>query len=148
MPDCRAGNWLAIDYGTRTIGVAVGHPLTGSARPLPPIRNTSKAHLHESLDTLIKQWQPGAIVVGLPLDRGGAETDMSRRIRRFANWLTMLAPDTHICLHDERLSSEHAASEFAGRRQAGRARKRDAARLDSMAAAKILESWMSEQGND
>jgi len=148
MPEPSAGNWLAIDYGERTIGVAVGHPLTGSAQPLAPIRNTSKTHLEQALRSLIKQWQPGAIIVGLPLDHSGQETSMSRRIRGFANWLAGLTPDTRIHLQDERLSSEHAAREFASRRRAGRARQRDAARLDSVAAAKILESWMSEQGND
>ncbi len=148
MPESAAGNWLAIDYGKRTIGLAVGHPLTGSARPLPPIRNTSKAHLEANLLEQLRQWRPSAVVVGLPLDHAGNDTDMSRHIRGFANWLAELAPEVRICLHDERLSSEHAAQEFARRRQAGRARRRDAARLDSVAAAKILESWMSHQGHD
>ncbi len=148
MPDHSAGNWLAIDYGKRTIGLAVGHPLTGSARPLAPVRNTSEAHLEASLLEQIRQWRPDAIVIGLPLDSAGDDTVMSRHIRRFANWLSERVPDIRICLHDERLSSEHAARDFAGRRQAGRARRRDAAKLDSMAAAKILESWMSQQGHD
>lgn len=148
MPEPAVSNWLAIDYGKRIIGLAVGHPLTGSARPLPPIRNISKAHLEVSLLDQIRQWRPSAVVVGLPLDPAGNDTEMSRHIRKFANWLAELAPEIRICLHDERLSSERAAQEFARRRQAGRARRRDAARLDSMAAAKILESWMSHQGHD
>ena len=150
MPD--SGALLAIDYGTRKAGLAIGHPLTGSAQPLDPIRYRRPEALLAALDQVVKRWCPGRIIIGLPLAADGAETDMSRSVRAFADQLsgrlTGLAADCPISLHDERMSSQEAARGFARRREQGRARKRDAARLDSMAAALILESWMSENRHD
>ena len=142
MPE--GGALLAIDYGTRTTGLAIGHRLTGSARPLEPIRYRQSASLLQQLRAVIDQWQPECIVVGLPLSGDGGETPMSRDVRKFVDELTQTVPDRQVCLHDERMSSEQAARGFAERRSQGRARRRDAARLDSMAAAVILESWMRD----
>lgn len=144
MPE--AGALLAIDYGKRTTGLALGHRLTGSARPLEPIRYRQPDALLQQIGEVVRQWQPERIVVGLPLGQDGEETAMSRDIRRFAQRLGELAPRCPIELHDERMSSQHAAERFAQRRSAGQARRRDAARMDSMAAAVILESWMSHHG--
>jgi putative holliday junction resolvase len=146
MPEPRQGNWLGIDYGERLVGVAVAHPLTGSARPIEPIRNTSPAALDQAIIQLLRDWQPVRIVIGLPLAISGDETPMSRKVRSVARRIAELAPRAEIVLHDERMSSEAAAREFARRREQGRARRRDAARLDSLAAALILESWMTEHG--
>ena len=145
MPD--SGNWLGVDYGERLIGLAVAHPLTGSARPLQPLANRGRAALGPALSGILREWQPTAIVIGLPLNAERADTPMSQRVRDFARWVGELAPDSSIDLHDERLTSEAAARDFAQRRQQGQARRRDAAHLDSMAAVLILESWMSEQGH-
>lgn len=144
MPE--SGALLAIDYGTRTAGVAIGHRLTGSARPLEPIRYRRRETLLSELATVIEQWKPERVVVGLPLSADGEETPMSREIRCFAASLAELAPDLLLELHDERMSSQQAARGFAERRGQGRARRRDAERMDSMAAAVILESWMSDHG--
>ncbi len=136
------GTLLAIDYGTRTTGLAVGHRLTGSARPLEPVRYRQPAGLLQALGGVIRQWQPDCIIVGLPLAGDGSETPMSRQVRQFVQSLAETIPECDIRLHDERMSSEQAARGFAERRSQGRARRRDAERLDSMAAAVILESWM------
>ncbi|MFW5815681.1 MAG: Holliday junction resolvase RuvX [Wenzhouxiangella sp.] len=144
MPE--PGALLAIDFGTRTAGLAIGHRLTGSARPLEPIRYRRPESLMSALAAVIGQWQPERIVVGLPLDSHGEETPMSRRIRRFAASLAEIAPDRPVELQNERMSSEQAARGFAERRSQGRARRRDAGRMDSMAAAVILEAWMSAHG--
>lgn len=146
MPE--SGALLAIDYGTRKLGLAIGHRLTGSARPLEPIRYRQPDALMSALAAVCKLWQPQLIIVGLPLGADGGETDMSRTVRRFAEQLALVAPDCELRLHDERMSSQQAAAGFAERRAQGRARRRDAARLDSMAAALILESWMSQHAQD
>ncbi len=137
-------HWLGIDYGRRTVGMAIGHPLTGSARPLAPIRYKSPDGLVEAVLRVIQEWRPGGVVIGLPLSLAGEETETSRAVRGFAAELGQRVPTLRLELHDERLSSSAADGAFAERRAQGRARKRDAERLDSMAAALILESWMSE----
>lgn len=137
------GAYLAIDYGKAKTGLAVGHPLTGSAQPLDPIKAKSDALLLEGLAPIMKAWQPAVVVLGLPLGPEGHDTPMSEAVRAFAVSLSLQYPKPTIVFHDERMTSMAAASAHAERRQAGRARAKDAAKLDSMAASLILESWMS-----
>lgn len=143
MPESRSGALLGIDYGQRCAGLAVGHRLTGSARPLEPIRYRNAEALDRGIDAAAAQWRPERVVIGLPLAGDGSETDMSRRVREFARQIESRL-GVAVSLHDERLTSHAAAERHAGRRREGRARRRDADQLDSVAAALILESWMSE----
>lgn len=145
MPE--RGALLAVDFGTRKAGLAVGHLLTGSARPLDPILYRQPEALLRALVDVVRDWRPARIIVGLPLAADGSETDMSRTVRGFADRLVELEPGCPVCFHDERMSSQEAGRRFARRREQGRARRCDAARLDSMAAAVILESWMNENGH-
>ncbi len=144
MPEREGGTLLGIDYGTRKVGLAVGHALTGAARPLEPIGHANDRELFRRLVNVLGQWRPARIVVGLPLAGDGSESDMSRKVREFVVQLADQFPGAPVELHDERLTSHAAADVFAERRQGGRARRRDASRLDSLAAALILESWMAE----
>lgn len=143
MPE-PAGALLGIDFGQRTVGIAVGHRLTGSARPLEPVRYRDDDSLMSQLDTVMRQWRPALVVIGLPLAGDGSETDMSRRVRDFATRLGERHGGVDIRFQDERLTSQGAAERHASRRQQGRAKRSDAKRLDSVAACLILESWMGE----
>lgn len=143
MPE-PAGALLGIDFGQRTVGIAVGHRLTGSARPLEPVRYRDDDSLMSQLDTVMRQWRPALVVIGLPLAGDGSETDMSRRVRDFATRLGERQDGIDIRFQDERLTSQGAAERHASRRQQGRAKRSDAKRLDSVAACLILESWMGE----
>ncbi|MEN1727876.1 MAG: Holliday junction resolvase RuvX [Pseudomonadota bacterium] len=146
MPEEASGPWLAIDYGARVVGVAMAHPMTGSARPLAPLQHTSAERLDRELGELIAEWRPSHIVVGLPLAKDGKESAMSKRIRRFVDQLAAEHPSLDIALQDERMTSEMAARQFADRRRSGRARRKDAANLDSHAAALILDAWIRDHG--
>jgi putative Holliday junction resolvase len=133
---------LGFDVGTRLIGVGIGNALTGAARPLDIIKVRHGEPDWATLDDLLRQWQPSALVVGLPLTRAGGEQPMTRRARRFAATLGARSGlPAH--LHDERHSSQEAARRFAAARAAGTRRRRDAARLDALAAAVIVESWLA-----
>ena len=143
MPEA-SGALLGIDFGQRTVGVAVGHRLTGSARPLEPIRYRDDGALMDGLDAVIGQWRPECNVVGLPLAGDGSESDMSRRVRDFVRRLRKRHPGIEAEFQDERLTSQAAAERHASRRKQGRARRTDARRLDSVAAGLILETWMAE----
>lgn len=135
---------LGIDYGRRRIGLATGHPLTGRARPLPTLTHSGAPF--DRLDSVVREWRPGRVIIGLPLAADGGESDMSRTVREFAAELARRHPNVAVELHDERLTSSSAAGEFAEARRAGRARRRAARNLDGVAAALILESWMVEHG--
>lgn len=144
MPEGTAGLVLGIDFGLRRIGVASGNPLTGTARPLATVHHRGNPWLE--LDRLIREWRPGRIVIGLPLAADGSETDTSRAVRVFAEQLQLRHPEIALSFHDERYSSLAAGQRFAEARQAGQARRKDAARLDSVAAAMIVESWLAKHG--
>jgi len=143
MPDHGPAVVLGIDFGLRRIGMACGNTLTGTAQPLETLHHDGAPFA--ALSRIIAQWQPDRIIVGLPLGTDGGETDLSGRTRRFAAELRERHPGLAVTLHDERFTSRAAGSRFAEARREGRARRRDAGNLDSMAAAMIVESWLAEQ---
>jgi putative Holliday junction resolvase len=78
---------MAFDFGTRRIGVAVGNTLTKAGQPLKIIAEPSEDVRFRAIQTLIKEWQPNQLVVGLPCHPDGTEHEMSARARRFGNQL-------------------------------------------------------------
>ena len=78
---------MAFDYGTRRIGVAVGNTLTKAGQPLKIIAEPSEDMRFKAIQTLIKEWQPNRLVVGLPCHPDGTEHEMSAKARRFGNQL-------------------------------------------------------------
>jgi len=126
MPEKAARTVLAFDFGLKRIGVAVGEPELGTAHPLPGIAAPGFA----AIDKLVKEWQPAALVVGLPVAERG-EHALARRVQRFARQLAgrfRLPVETV----DERYSSVEAESRLRGA-------KRKA--VDSVAAQIILEQY-------
>jgi len=85
MPDERT--ILAFDYGTHRIGVAIGNELIAHARPLEIIDTPERVKRFTRIEELIVQWQPDALVVGLPLTQAGGEQLATRQAKRFANQL-------------------------------------------------------------
>jgi len=138
MPATPEGTALAFDVGTRLIGIAVGNSISASARPLVALVADDWARL----DTLVADWRPDHLVVGLPLALDGGEQPMSRRARAFAEALRRrYAKPVHLV--DERNTSREAARRFATQRASGAARRKDAAAIDALAAQIILEHWLA-----
>ena len=142
MPDSALprGYILSFDFGLRRIGVAVGQSATRTASSLQTVSNR-EAPDWASIDRLVKEWKPSLFVVGLPLDLSGEETAMSRLTRKFGRALSeRYGPDCVFA--DERLSSRAAEGRFAEMRANGNLRRKDASKLDAMAAQIILENWL------
>jgi putative Holliday junction resolvase len=142
--------FLAFDYGTRRIGVAVGQELTKSATPLITLNNPSNKIDWNAIDQLVRQWQPAGFVVGLPLNADGTEHTVSRAAKQFGNQLQARynLPTYWI---DERLTSSEAESMIAASSEGRKARRKTAgkgqrakAQIDSTAAKLILESWFKQ----
>lgn len=133
---------LGFDVGSKLIGVAVGNAITASARGLAAVAMRNDTPDWPTLDALHAQWQPDALIVGLPLTLDGGEQPASRRARRFADQLQARYGVLPV-LVDERHSSQEAARRFAGARAAGLKRRRDGATIDAEAAAVILERWLN-----
>ncbi|HEX5961538.1 MAG TPA: Holliday junction resolvase RuvX [Rhodanobacteraceae bacterium] len=135
---------LGFDYGARRIGIASGNRISQSARPLPVLMVSAGEPDWRRVDALLAEWQPDALVVGLPLTLDGGEQKITRGARAFADALAQRS-GLPVHLIDERHTSQEAAQRFAGQRAAGAARRRDAANIDSLAAAVILERWLLAQ---
>ncbi len=120
-------SFLAFDYGLKRTGVAVGNRLTRTATPQRTIRAEGDARF-APIQAAVKEWQPDAIVVGVPFHPDGASHENTERARRFARQLRgrLGLPVFEV---DERYTTTEALSEGA----------RDA---DAAAACIILEQFL------
>ena len=135
----RSGTVLALDYGARRIGVAVGELELGIAHPLETIHAESeRAHLHE-IERLIREWSPVLLIVGLPSHMDGVEHEFSKRCRSFAQQLERRF-EIETRLVDERLTSNAASQSLA---DAGVRGQRQKSMRDQVAAQHILETFFS-----
>jgi len=120
-------SFLAFDYGTRRTGVASGNRITRSATPQRTIAAEGDARF-APITALVREWQPDALVVGVPFHPDGAAHENTLRARRFARQLRgrLGLPVYEV---DERYSTTEALSQGA----------RDA---DAAAACIILEQFL------
>ena len=120
MPPATAlRSFLAFDFGTRRVGVATGNTLTRSATPLRTVSAEGEQRF-TSIAALIAEWQPDALVVGVPFHPDGAEHEMTVRCRRFANQLhgrfgveTVLVDERYSSAVIEQRRGEHIDAEAA-----------------------------------
>lgn len=136
-----SGSLIAFDFGTKSIGAAVGQRITGTARPLAALKAQDGNPDWNLIERLLKEWQPEAVIVGLPLNMDGTEQPLTARARKFANKIHGRF-GVKIILHDERLSTVEAR---AGLFEHGGYRALNKGRIDSASAVVILESFF-EQG--
>ncbi len=78
--------FMAFDFGTKRTGVAVGNRLMRAATPQATIQAAGDQRFTH-IAVRLKEWQPDALVVGVPFHPDGAEHDNTRRARRFARQL-------------------------------------------------------------
>lgn len=137
---------LGFDVGSRRIGVAIGSPFGVSARAIAVVDVHANGPDWIALDRLHKEWRPQGMVVGDPLTLEGEDQPNRKRAQAFARQL-LQRYKVPVVLVDERSSSVEAARRFAVERAEGRKRRRDAANLDAVAAAVIIERWLSSPGD-
>lgn len=137
-----ANRALVLDFGTRRIGIAAASRLAGAVTPLATLAATEGVPDWHELAALIREWQPEVLVVGLPRNADGSDSDMTARVRSFAGWLTAhsgLAVEEV----DERFTSTEAEELLREQRRTGtRKRRVQPADIDRMAARLIAETWL------
>ena len=121
---------LAIDFGLKKVGLAIGNTLTKTSMPISTIFYKSKQELFNLLEKHVIEWKPEFIIIGKPLNMDQTESEMSKLAEKFSNQFSKKF-NLAVELVDERLSS-FEAKEFA----------KDG-NLDAMAAKLILDSWMN-----
>ena len=134
------GTFLAFDFGTRRIGIAVGNTISATARPLTTINDEKNDARFAEIASLLKEWQPVALVVGLPCNDDGTPHEMTSLCRRFANRLKGRF-NLPTLLVDERYTSAAASSVLDEQGVHGRKQK---PLIDQYAAQQILQAYFDE----
>lgn len=140
MPEqagARRGTVLAFDFGEKRIGVAVGEWELAQAHPLTTIRSEANSERFTAISSLIGEWKPVSLVVGLPVALDGSAHAMTARCTRFANQLRGRF-GLPVEYAEERLSSIEAEEKL---RANGLNRKDAKVHLDELAAQIILQSY-------
>ena len=135
---------LALDLGSKRIGVAVSDPTESIATPDRVIERTgSKARDHKAIAALVEEWEAELVVVGLPLSLSGADGPAARAARQEAAELeaVLLVP---VVVHDERLTTVTASRTLTQAKMTADARRRV---VDKVAAAVLLQSWLDERAS-
>ncbi len=138
----RDGTVLGFDVGSRRIGVAIGSAFASHARAVAVVDVHGNGPDWTAIERLLKEWKPDGLVVGDPLTLDGQDQPNRKRAQGFARQLRERFK-LPVVMIDERSSSVEAARRFAVERAEGRKRRRDAAALDAVAAAVIIDRWLS-----
>lgn len=131
---------VAFDFGLKRIGVAVGQTVTRTATPEGMIPAESGDPRWDLLESIIKQWRPKALVVGVPLNMDGTEQPMTVNARAF---IERLHARTGLPVYgvDERLTTVEARARLF---ETGGYKAIQKSSVDAMAAKILLEAWLEE----
>ena len=127
----------------RRIGVAVGQSVTGSASPLGVVANRDTGIDHDAIATLIGDWHPTKLVVGMPAHADGTNSDMRAPVLAFIEELRRYG--LPVATVDERYTSVEAQRTLKQARNAGSRGRISKADIDSAAAVFIAERYLASE---
>jgi putative holliday junction resolvase len=141
----REGRLMALDVGTKTVGVATSDALRMLATPLLTVKRSRLAADLTALTDLARKHEVRALIIGLPLNMDGSEGPRCQSIRQFAANIARHGPPAlaslPILFQDERLSTAAVTRGMIDDYDMSRAKR--AERVDAAAAAWILESALA-----
>lgn len=132
---------LALDYGTKNIGLAVSDPLGLTAQGLPTLRRTNRRADLTRLRELVEALGVTRVIVGHPLQMKGFAGARAKEAERFADWLRA-ALDLPVELFDERLTTVEAERHLRAVGATPAQRKRA---VDQVAATLLLQSYLERE---
>ena len=131
---------LALDVGDKRIGIAYSDPFGISLNPLPHIENNDK--VFENLSRLIKEYDIGTVVVGLPLTLKGEEGEQAKKTKSFVEVLKKHIPEEiKIEFIDERFTTALAEKHLKETSKKSKRKKK----LDSLSAMYILKTYLDRK---
>ena len=131
---------LAFDYGTKNIGVASAQTITKTANSLPGLKAKDGIPDWAQIEKLLQEFKPDLVLVGLPLNMDGSESELSVRAKKFANRIHGRF-GVKVEMIDERLSSFAAKGEVIAQ---GGSRDYKNNPVDSIAARILLKDWLNQ----
>ncbi len=136
-----SGRILALDLGMKRIGVAVSDELQFTVRPVCVIERAGWKKVLKQVVSLLAEFDAVALVLGLPYNTDGSESEMSREARRLAGNFS-LSVAVPVFLQDERVTSYDATGYL---RKIGVKEQEIRKRVDSQAAAMILSDFIEHK---
>lgn len=124
---------FGIDYGDARIGLAIGDTILKIASPYEVIKNKGIDSFIETLQDFIQQEDVELLVIGLPVNMNGNDTDQTRNIQKFIEQLKATL-SIGIITEDERLTSRYAEGLLKNTHMSGK-------KSDDVAAMIILQSY-------
>ena len=137
------GRILAVDFGTRRIGLAVSDPLGITAQGLPTLLRKNKRTDLAALKSVLDSNQIREIVVGLPLRLSGADSSSTEKAREFAE---LLQKEFELPVHlwDERFTSVEANRVL---RESEMSIKKRGEAVDRLSAVLILQAFLARRAS-
>ncbi len=132
---------IGLDVGERAIGVAVSDQEGIVAQPLTTLKRTSRDDCTVRIADLVREWEAGGVIIGLPLTLSGEAGTQSRLVREYGERLASRR-GLRVEYQDERLSSAEA-DRVLGEVDTSQSRRREASHR--VAAALILQTWLHRQ---
>lgn len=135
---------IGFDFGLKRIGVATGNEVTATAQSLQPIQTKNCEPIWSQIHSVIVEWKPTLLLVGLPLNMDGTEGKICRQARHFAGQLQSRF-DLPVSMVDERLSSNEADHLLTESASPGKSRTRQREKnRDSLAAELIIRTYLND----
>ncbi len=131
---------LGFDYGAKRIGIATGQTITGTATPVTTLTAVNNSPDWDSIQKLIGQWNPDALIVGMPYYLDGKESEMTKTVQGFCEQLEKRF-DKSVYQVNETLSSYEAEQALKKNMKISKHNKQE---IDKMAAAVIVQSWLDQ----
>lgn len=131
---------MAIDYGSKRVGLAVTDPLQIIARGLETVHSKD---VLDYLKSYCAQEEVELFIVGEPLNLDGSPTDATPMVKGFVRKLKKMFPDIPVRMEDERYTSKLAVQEMVkgGYKKKDRRKKEN---IDTMAATLLLQNYLEE----
>ena len=137
------GRILGVDLGARRVGLALTDPLRTFASPYATVSYTSESGLVDQIASLCAEKEIDLVVIGMPYEPGGRESEGCARSRRIREKLS--AGGIKAVLHDETWTSRDAAATL---RESGKNRRNAKGAVDRIAASLILKDYLEQAGGD
>lgn len=133
---------MGIDYGERRIGVALSDPTGTIASPLPTLKKRrGKRPPYGELEAIADREGVHTLIMGLPLDADGSESEWTAEVRRVGEKLARRL-DVPVHYVDERMTSARARRVVRGRLGLRKEQREEKERIDAASAVLILQSWL------
>jgi len=129
---------LGLDFGDKTIGIAVSDKSKTIATPIITIKRKGTLKDIEKLLSILQEYDVGGIILGLPLSLNGNENEGTKKVRKFAQEI-IKCKNIKIAFQDERYSSDVIYKEL---RKNSISNKKIKKKIDQMAASYILQGFL------